>query len=157
MLWAMPALNTVKLLKAFLSPKQPAHRRPKRQRKKSFLDNLVCPEAGGIPVSQGGHVFTYLPGAHGPEVLVWYVPIRYVPVRFPPVRYYPIQYIPSSLCPRRFHPWNSQGVQNNPSLIITTVYVSSPKEKGAFSNFCSLIWVFVWKRSETLSKLKELS
>ncbi len=70
MIWAMAALNTVKLLKAFLSPKQPAHRRPKRQRKKSFSDNLVCPEAGAIRVSQGGPVFSNLPGAQRPEVLV---------------------------------------------------------------------------------------
>jgi hypothetical protein len=44
-----------------------------------------------------------------------------------------------------------RGVQNASFLIVMSLYVSSPMEKGVLSNFCFLIFL-VWKRLETLSK-----
>ncbi len=70
---------------------------------------------------------------------------------------------PRTLCPRTLFPltirprtlyvspWKSWGVQNACSLLIMSPYVSSLKEKGAFSNFFPLIFSLK-KRSEPLSK-----
>jgi hypothetical protein len=48
----------------------------------------------------------------------------------------PVRYTPTFLHLRTFHPWKSWGVQNGRSQFITSLYVSSPKEKDAFSNYC---------------------
>ncbi len=75
------------------------------------------------------------------RVLVWYIPVRYVPVRYAPVRYDPVCYTLMFLGPHSFQPWKSWDVQNAHSLFIMSPFISSPKEKkGAFSNFCSLIY-----------------